>query len=276
MPFPRSPIPSLALVAATLLLAAHLHDAHADVPDVSQSYFVPEAGSVASPAVGAAATRFFTVCPNNDFLPLLVQNARIKVVLRDANGLPVPGISPADICILFNGGTPAQGYFGVGADSIISNSAWNAAAGCPEVTCIPADAPTDGNGTTYITFAGSTPGSPGVATRDPSRKWGHFDSHIPVYVMGLPIQGRLTTASANGSYLLRIRNLDVVDGVSAKANRGALVNNLDLNAVTNSLSDNSCGLAYWMDFNGIGGFNGLDLNMLLAHLGHGCNTPNSP
>lgn len=273
---PRSPIPSLVAVVATLLLAAHPRDARADIPDVSQSFFVPQAGSIGTPIEGTAATRFFTACPNNDYVPFLTQHARIKVVLRDTNGNPVPGISAADICILFNGGTPAQGFFGVGADSIVANSTWNASAGCPDVTCIPADAPTDQDGTTYITLGGSTPGSPGVATRDPSRKWGHYDSHMPVYVMGMPIQGRLTTGAANGSYVLRIRSFDVVDGVSAKADRGALVNYLDLNAAMNSLADNSCRLGYWLDFNGVGGFNTLDVNLLLAHMGHGCNTPSNP
>ena len=80
------------------------------LPDLAQSYFVPQAdppqGGLAE---GTAATKFFRACPNNDGGSSLPSNARIKIVLRDTNGAPVVGLPAASIAILFNGGTPAQG-----------------------------------------------------------------------------------------------------------------------------------------------------------------------
>ena len=181
---------------------------HEGAISATQSFFVPEAGSVGSPTTGSAAVGFFRACPNNDGGSSLYNNARIRVVLRDGSGIGIPNVDAADIAILFNGGTAAQGFSGAGADSVIANSAYNQSPLCPDVRTITADAPTDANGVTYITFTGSTPGSPGVGTRDPLRKWGHFDSELPVYVLGTKLQGRLTSASENGSYVLRIKNFD--------------------------------------------------------------------
>ena len=79
-------------------------------------------------AEGTTATALFKACPNNDGGTSLPNNARVKVVVKDVNGNPIRGIAAADICLLFNGGTPAQGFSGVGADSVIANSTWSPSA----------------------------------------------------------------------------------------------------------------------------------------------------
>src|SRR6185295_9743637 len=90
----------------------------AQVPNASNSYFVPQAGSVATPLIGALATHFFRACPNNDGGSSLPNNARIKIVLRDGSNAPIVGMSRFSIYIHFNGGTGVQGFSGDGADSI--------------------------------------------------------------------------------------------------------------------------------------------------------------
>jgi len=221
------------------------------------------------------ATTVFRVCPNNDGGTSLPFNARIKVVLRDVNGIPLPDISPADICVMFNGGTLDQGFSGIGADSVIANSTYNLDPLCPDVRCIPADAPTDANGVTYITFAGATPGSPGVATRDPSRKWGHYDSVLPVNVLGFNLAGRLTTASANGTYVLRIKNFDTMEGLGIDVDEGTAVTTADFSAVARHVGVISP-ISYWLDFDGNGSVGPSDFNLVTAHLNHDCDTPNNP
>src|SRR6266850_1232965 len=194
-------------IAIAAVLAWIVPAAYAGVPDVTNSFYVPQRGPVGTPIEGAGALTFFRVCPNND--PSGVATAaRIKVVVRDVNGTGIVGVAAADICMLFNGGTPSQGFSGVGADSIIANRQFNPGGGglptCPDVRCVQADGPTDANGTTYITFTGGSPLTPGVGVRDPFRKWGHYDSNeIPVFVLGFKLLGRLTTADVNGSYVLR-------------------------------------------------------------------------
>ena len=197
-------------IAIAAVLAWIVPAAYAGVPDVSQSFYVPQAGSTTAPLEGTSSPnpsfRFFRACPNNDGGASLPNNARVKVVVRDVNGNGIQGIAAADICLLFNGGTPLQSFSGVGADSVVSNAQFNQTPLCPDVRCVQADDQTDASGTTFITFTGSTAGSPGVGTRSPLRKWGHYDFEIPVYVLGFKISGRLTTASANGTYSLRIKN----------------------------------------------------------------------
>jgi len=242
--------------------------------DPTTSFYVPQSGAVATPVEGTAATRFFRACPNNDGGSSLPNNARIKVVLKDAGGVAIAGVPAADICLLFNGGTLDQGFTGSGADSIISNSAWNASPLCPDVTCIPADAATDATGTTYITFAGSTPGSPGVATRDPNRKWGHYDSAIPVIAMGEFLSGRLTTASATGSYTLLIKNFDFLDGLGAVLDEGEAVTAGELTALMREVGVSP--VMYWFDLDSNGSIGTGDLNIIISHLNHDCDTPNNP
>jgi len=217
----------------------------------------------------------FRTCPNNDALTGPALNARIKVVIRDVNGVGIPDIAAADICILLNGGTPAQGFSGVGADSIIANAAFNTDPACPDVRCIPADAPTDANGVTYITFTGATPGSPGIGTRDPNRKWGHYDSELPVFAMGFKLVGRLTTASPNGTYILRIKNLDTMEGLGIDLDEGEAVTTADFTAVARGIGV-SGPISYWLDFNSDGMVSSLDFNLVVGHLNHDCDTPNNP
>jgi hypothetical protein len=271
---------SIALVAA--LLAATVPSAgmaQCPMPDPHLSYFVPQVGSVAAPTEGINAIKLFRACPNNDGGASLPNNARIKVVLRDAAGNPIVGEKA--IYMLFNGGTTAQGFFGIGADSIISNGTWNIAPSCPDLKEVLVTSPTDATGTTYITFTGGDSGTPGVGVRDPGRKWGHYDDEIPVYV-GLPpctpikIFGRLTTGSPLGSYTLRIRNFDVVGGLGAVLNQGELVSATDFNKTLGCASAPGGLNCAWCDYDLSGSVTAVDLNMISAHMGHDCDTPLSP
>lgn len=240
------------------------------VPDISQSFYVPQAVEDSVGVVeGDEAIQFFRACPNNDGDSSLPNNARVKVVLRDVNGNGVPDVSPADICILLNGGTPAQGFSGVGADSVIANTTWNQSPLCPDVRCIPADAPSDVNGVTFITFTG--PGG----VRDPNRKWGHYDSTLPVSVLGFSLAGRLTSSSLNGTYILRIKNFDHTGGLGAALNQGESVSVADFNAIATGLGVNNA-LSYWRDFDSNGEVDIADFNMISYHIAHDCDTPNNP
>jgi hypothetical protein len=276
---PRRRFRSVGLSSATciaFLVIASAHPIRALAqPDPTLSFYVPQSGSVATPTEGTGAAQFLRTCPNNDPAQSFPNNVRIKVVVRDGTGAPIVGIAAADICVRFNGGTAAQGFTGVGADSIIANGTWNSNPLCPTVTCLEADAPTDATGVTYITFRGSTPGSPGVGTRDPNRKWGHYDSNLPVFVLGVQLQGRLTSASALGSYVLRIKNFDVVDGLEATMDAGAHVSFRDLNVMSQEIMTSSS-LTYWLDLDSNGIVNSLDFNLMLAHFNHDCTHPLNP
>jgi hypothetical protein len=259
--------------------------ARAAVPSVEKSFYVPQAGSTTAPLEGESSPnpsfRFFRTCPNNDGGASLPNNARIKVVVRHAANEGIAGIAASDICLLFNGGTAVQGFTdfgGLGADSIIANGQFNQAPLCPTLQCVQADAPTDMTGTTFITFTGSTLGSPGVGTRDPFRKWGHYDTEIPVYVLGFKLSGRLTTASANGTYTLRIKNFDHIGGLGTALNQGETVTSTDFNPVAIGQGvDNA--ISYWRDFDytgGVGAVGVTDFNAISLHMGHDCGTPNNP
>ena len=176
---------------------------------------------------------------------------------------------------MFNGGTAAQGFSGVGADSVIANGTWNQTPLCPDVRCMQADNQTDQTGTTYITFMGSTPQNPGVGTRSGLRKWGHYDTVIPVYVLGFQLQGRLTTASANGTYTLQLKNLDTTGGLDGTMDQGEVVSATDFNAIANGIGVNNA-VSYWRDFDSSGGVAAADFNLISQHVGHNCATPNNP
>jgi hypothetical protein len=265
---------SLTVVAA-LAIAVAAVPAVAGVPDTNQSFYVPQVGTVATPTEGTTAIRLFRACPNNDGGSSLPNNARVKVVVRDVNGNGIPGVAAADICVLFNGGTAAQGFSGVGADSVIANSQWNTAPLCPDVRCVAADAPTDANGTTYITFTGADVNNPGVGLRNANRKWGHYDSELPVYVLGFKLAGRLTSASANGTYVLRIKNLDWTGGLAALTNQGETVTVTDFNGIANGINVNNA-ISYWKDFDTSGSVTSADLNIMTSHLNHNCGSPFNP
>jgi hypothetical protein len=261
--------------AIAAVLAWIVPAAYAGVPDTNQSFYVPQVGTVATPTEGTTAIRLFRACPNNDGGSSLPNNARIKVVVRDVNGNGIPGVAAADICVLFNGGTTAQGFSGVGADSVIANSQWNFTPLCPDVRCVAADAPTDANGTAYITFTGADVNNPGVGLRNANRKWGHYDSELPVYVLGFKLSGRLTTASANGTYILRIKNLDWTAGLGATNNVGETVTVTDFNGIANGINVNNA-VSYWKDFDTSGSVTSADLNIMVSHLNHNCGAPNNP
>jgi hypothetical protein len=235
---------------------------------MNQSFYVPQAGDYISPVEGDEAVQYFRVCPNNDGDGSLPLAARIKVVARDQNGNPLSGIAAEEICILFNGGTPAQGFSGIGADSVIANSTWNQVPMCPDVRCVQADAPSDANGVAYITFTGAG------GVRDPNRKWGHYDSELPVYALGVKLTGRLTPAG--GDYVLRIKSFDFRGGLGTALDQGELVSSVDYNSMENAFALPPDALFYWRDFDGNGVYNSTDLNAFTAHMFHACNTPNNP
>lgn len=265
-------------IAIAAVLAWIVPAAYAGVPDVNQSFYVPQAGNTTTPLEGASTPKsfsFFRGCPNNDGASY-ANNSRVKVVVRDANGNGIPGVSAADICLLFNGGTPAQGFSGVGADSVLANNQYSVGATCPDLRCVQADDQTDASGVAYITFTGSVPGSPGVGQRNTGRKWGHYDTEIPVYVLGFKIQGRLTTASANGSYILQIKNFDVAGGLTIALNQGEIVNSADVNTVTSQIGQSFNFLTWWRDFNFDNLVNSTDVTAMLAHLNHTCTNPSNP
>jgi hypothetical protein len=261
--------------AIAAVLAWIVPAAYAGVPDISLSFYVPQTGAVATPTEGVTAHRLFRMCPNNDGGSSLPNNARIKVVVRDVNGNGIPGVAAADICVLFNGGTPAQSFSGVGADSVVANSQFNPSPLCPDVRCVAADAPTDATGTTYITFTGSDVATPGVGVRNANRKWGHYDTELPVYALGFKLSGRLTTGSANGTYTLRIKNMDWTGGLATTLNQGETVTVTDFNGISNGININNV-ISYWKDFDTSGGVTVTDLNIINGHLNHDCDSPNNP
>jgi len=264
---------TVAIVAALLLAAPH--PASATVPDATQSFYVPEAGAVLTPMQGALATRFFRGCPNNDGASSFSNNARIKIVLM-ANGTPLSGVAAADIYVKLNGGTAAQSFYGDGADSIIANPTYNPSFNCPLVQYLFADAATNSNGVTYITFAGADPLNPGVAHRDPNRKWGHYDSELPVFALGVKLSGRLTTNGNNGDYVLRIKSFDFRSGLGTALDQGELVSSDDWNSLVNAINQPTDALTYWRDYDNSGTITSTDLNLLSAHMFHTCNFPNNP
>lgn len=262
--------------AIAAVLALIVPAAYAGVPDITQSFFVPQRGSVGTPTEGTAAATVFRTCPNNDLFSFggvspTLGNGRIRVIVRDVNGLGIPGIAAADICVLFNGGTTIQGFFGVGADSIVATSGPPSNGTCPNVRCVQADAPTDANGSTYITFRGNDGVTPGVATRDANRKWGHFESNIPVYVLGFKLDGRLTSAQATPApaYILRVKNVDVALGLNNSVGAAEIVTGVDVSTVLGSLTTNPA-LKYWYDVDNNGSVSGADVTTVLGHLNHSC------
>jgi hypothetical protein len=254
---------------SVVAIATWTSSAAGAVPDVVRSYFVPQVGPYTAPIEGSAATTYFHACPNNDGGSSLPLGARVKVSVKDAGGAPISGIAAADIYLLFNGGTAAQGFTGTGADSIIANSTYNTLPLCPDVLHVPADGPTDANGETFITFTG--PG--GVPDR--LRKWGHYDSSIPVYVLGIQISGRITSDAVNGSYSLRIKNFDWTGGLGTVQNQGEAVTVSDFNGIQTGLLINNA-ISYWKDFDSRCGVSMAEFNMIYWHVDHNCQFPNNP
>jgi len=243
---------------------------NANVPSTALSFFVPQSGSLTTPTEGASAIANARHCPNKDGTQVLRMNARLKVVVKAGDGSGISGIAATDVCLLFNGGTPAQGFTGVGDDSIIANFQFNQLANCPDVRCLHADAPTDQDGVTYITWLGSTWSSPGVAQRDPSIKWGGYAGDIPLYVLGFKLQGRLTSASEPGSYTAHVKSLDHAGGRTTATNQGELVNSLDISPVQAAIGTT---YKYQMDFDNNGIVNSIDLSFIKAHNNHKCDFP---
>ena len=261
-------IPPRSIPAALALIGLALS---APTPSSAQisttfSYFVPQAGPVAMPLEGPAATVFFRACPNNDGGTSLPNSARLKVVVKDIANKPMVGIPVDSVCAMFSE-----------ADTIFAGSPCDSS--CPHIHCLWADAPTDINGVTYITFTGALAANPGVGVRDPHRKWGHNAPIIPVTIGGLggvELQGRLTSGSANGTYVLQIKNFDLVGGWGFPCIPGAgeSVDASDLGAFSWCLG--VCPISEYMDFNWDGVVGPADLNIFIQHLGHNCTTPLDP
>jgi hypothetical protein len=262
-PWDRITLVTLVLIGVSLL---------APIPSSAQvsatfSFYVPQAGPVAAPLEGASVPKsfsFFRACPNNDGNGSLPNSARIKVVAKDVLNNPMVGISADSICALFSE-----------ADSIIAGTPCDS---CPIVRCLSADAPTDINGVTYITFTGANPASPGVGVRDPNRKWGHYDSKIPVRIKGVEIFGRLTTGSLPNTYTLVIRNFDVVGGFAFPCIPGEAesVDAADWSAFLWCLGGGLCPMFYQLDFNWDGMLTAQDVNVFVNHFGHNCTNPFNP
>jgi hypothetical protein len=267
-------------IAIAAVLAWIVPAAYAGVPDVTQCFYVPQRGPVGTPFEGTAALSQFRGCPNNDGTSwggssTSAGSARIKVVVRDVNGNGIAGIAAGDICVLFNGGTPAQLFSGVGADSIIANSQYNSNPLCPDVRCLAADDQTDATGTAYITFFGANVGAPGIGVRNTSHKWGHYDTELPVYVLGFKINGRITTSDPT-AYVLRLKNVDIALGLGTAQDTGELVNNSDFNSIVAGLPGPASPLQYWRDLDSNGTVGNTDFNLVVTHLNHNCATPNNP
>jgi len=265
----------LALAVFLLALSGSIPAAYAGVPDITQSFYVPQSGSITTPTEGALAIANARRCPNDDGSGVLRFNSRLKVVVKASDGSPIAGIPASDICVLFNGGTPAQGFSGVGDDTIIANAQFNPAALCPDVRCVPADGPTDATGTAYITWLGATKDGSGNAIRDASRKWGGYAGDIPVMVLGFKLTGRLTTGGAPGSYTAHVKNYDTFprNGGGTLLNQGETVSSLDIAPVKAAVSGGPPAYAYLSDFDNNGVVNSLDLAQVIAHNGHRCNVP---
>lgn len=262
-----------ALTALVMTLLAAGAPSFAQTPDPAKSYYVPEAGDVGAPFVGANATKYFRACPNNDGGANLPFSARIKVILKDSDGFPIVGLAAANIYIKLNGGTGVQGFGGDGADSIVSNGIYNTSPACPLLQYITADAATDGMGVAYITFGGGDPANPGVRLRDPARKWGHYDSSLPVFANGVQIQGRFVDgAGFIGDYVLRIKNFDLKGGLANGNNQGEVVTSVDYNTEKGGIGS-ADPLSYWLDFDGDGSVTITDLNILTFHQDHDCGNP---
>jgi hypothetical protein len=267
-----------ALAVFLLALSGSIPASYAGVPDITQSLFVPQSGSFTTPTEGAAAIANARRCPNDDGIQVLRLNARLMVVVKASDGSPIAGIPASDICVLFNGGTPAQGFSGVGDDTIMANAAFNTTAQCPDVRCVQADGPTDALGVTYITWLGPNKDGSGNAIRDPSRKWGMYAGDIPVMVLGFKLQGKLTSGSALGSYTAHVKSLDtVVTGLPPFTNSGELVTQVDISPVQAACVPGQP-YQYKLDFNNDGFMTVTgDLNFIKAHgATHRCNFPVNP
>lgn len=310
------------LFAFAAVLLALAGPAGAGVPDVNTSFFVPQAGSLTTPCEGVNAAGGLSgctgvpangnlgsygatpgppltggalgcnyTCPNLDGGAILRNWARLKIVVRASDGSPIANIPAADICAMFNGGTPAQGFSGVGADAIAADPQWSGgvAGGCPAVRCIQADAPTDATGTTFITWIGhQASDAPGMGNRDPSRKWGGYDNDIPIMVLGYKLRGQLATTGPGavpGNFSAFVRTFDVQGSNLAILNSAEKVTNPTdynyVNARVNAVpGQNPALFGFDVDYNGNGTVtSSADFNLFTAHLqngGHNCINPNNP
>jgi hypothetical protein len=169
----------------------------------------------------------------------------------------------------------------LGADSIVANSGVSVL--CPDVRCVTADAPTNALGETFITLAGGDPANPGTTLRNGNRKWGHYDSSIPVYVLGFRLTGKLTTGQAQpaswdaaDAYQLQVKSIDVTGGIwQEDIATGEAVAIADFNAVANRVNKTPwLATDWWRDLDSTNGVAIADFNIVTAHTGHNCGVGN--
>ena len=86
---------------------------------------------------------------------------------------------------------------------------------------------------------------------------------------------RVTTASANGTYSLQLKNLDTTGGLAATLDQGEVVSATDFNAIANGIGVSNA-VSFWRDFDSSGSVAAADFNLISRHLGHNCATPNNP
>jgi hypothetical protein len=97
-----------------------------------------------------------------------------------------------------------------------------------------------------------------------------------VYALGVKLQGRATSGSANGSYVLEIKNFDFEGGLGQSP--GEAVSSTDFNSLAAHLNENDSQdpKNWWRDFDSSGAVTTVDYNMLNAHMNHNCTSPNNP
>jgi len=89
-------------------------------------------------------------------------------------------------------------------------------------------------------------------------------------VLGVKLQGKLTSTSALGSYTAHVKSLDFTGGRTTAANQGEQVNNLDIGPVQAAIGH---AYQYHMDFDNDGIVSSVDLSFIKGHNNHKCNSP---
>jgi len=110
------------------------------------------------------------------------------------------------------------------------------------------------------------------------RKWGHYDSELPVFVFGFKIPGRITSSAANGTYVLRIKNVDLTAGLGTGLNQGERVTSADFSVFSTQCPlGQATPLSYWCDFDSNGTVTSADFQIISSHSeDHNCLAPNNP
>ena len=96
-------------------------------------------------------------------------------------------------------------------------------------------------------------------------------------MLGAPLQGRLTSTSANGSYSLQIKNFDftMTSGLNTTMNQGEAVSSTDFGWLSNHYGHTAADhpLDWWADFDSDGVIGPSEWAMMTNHVTHDCDTP---